>query len=323
MVRVGIIGTGRHGSRYAGHIQNDVDGLELVAISRRSEQGREQARQWHCSWYRDWRDLVAAPEVEAVISVVPPAFNLEIARSCAAATKPLLVEKPLAARVAEGEAMVALATEGKNRFTLTVGQTLRYNQVIRGLRRHLPEFGSLYCFSANQRLEPSTLSWHEEPSVAGAGVSFHTAVHVFDALRFITDLEVHRVMAVTRQQHNASLEDLVAVLVEMENGVAGTLDCSKVGRARSGRFEFICENGQLHGEQIYNQLERIQGTRRVSLDPGPAVSTIVPLLRDWHDFLSGTADNPVNGEDGLQALRCCAACLESARRQQWVDIPRR
>ncbi|WP_456387352.1 Gfo/Idh/MocA family protein [Desulfolithobacter sp.] len=321
MIRVGIIGTGRHGSRYAGHILNDVDGLELVAISRRSEQGRAQAGQYHCSWYRDWRDLVAAPEVEAVISVVPPAFNLEIARCCAASAKPLLVEKPLAARVAEGEAMVALASEGKKRFTLTVGQTLRYNQVIRDLRRHLPELGSLYFFSANQRLEPSTLSWHQEPSVAGAGVSFHTAVHVFDALRFITGLEVRRVMAVTRRQHNTWLEDLVAVLVEMENGVSGTMDCSKVGQARSGRFEFICENGQLHGEQIYNQLELIQGTRRLSLDPGPPVSTIVPLLRDWHDFLSGTADNPVTGDDGLQALRCCAACLESARLNQWVDVP--
>ncbi len=35
-MRIGIIGTGKHGSRYANHIVNDIDGLELTAISRRS-----------------------------------------------------------------------------------------------------------------------------------------------------------------------------------------------------------------------------------------------------------------------------------------------
>ena len=40
---VGVIGTGKHGSRYARHIINDVDGLALTAISRRSEVGRQQA----------------------------------------------------------------------------------------------------------------------------------------------------------------------------------------------------------------------------------------------------------------------------------------
>ena len=34
-LRVGIIGIGKHGQRYAKHIREDVDELELVAVSRR------------------------------------------------------------------------------------------------------------------------------------------------------------------------------------------------------------------------------------------------------------------------------------------------
>jgi predicted dehydrogenase len=183
-MRVGIIGTGKHGSRYADHIVNDVAGLELSAVCRRSGEGRIQAERSRCSWHREWRELVRDHQVEAIIAVVPPALNPDIARACAENGKPLLLEKPLAISSAAAAEIVALFA-GKN-LQLTVGQTLRYNPVVRKMRQELPAIGALYSFSANQRLEPSSLAWHEDPSLAGAGVSFHTAVHVFDAIRFIT-----------------------------------------------------------------------------------------------------------------------------------------
>jgi len=317
-MRIGIIGTGKHGSRYANHILHDVDGLELAAISRRSEEGRAQASLWQCSWYNDWQQLVADEQVDAVIGVVPPALNLAIARSCAAFNKPLLLEKPLADTAASAAAIVELYT--KCNLPLTTGQTLRYNQVIRTFKEKLPALGILHSFSANQRLEPSTLPWHEQPELAGAGVSFHTAVHVFDALHYITGQDIVRVMAVTDSRYNGVLEDLLLVLVEMENRVMGTVDCSKVARTRSGRFEFVCSNGQLSGDQVHNSCARIVGMDIQPVDCGEPVGTITPLLRDWYRFLSGRGDNPVSGVDGLRAVQVCEACLESARSGSWVDV---
>ncbi len=131
-MRIGIIGTGKHGSRYANHIVHDVDGLELAAISRRSEEVKTQAAQWQCNWYQDWQQLVADQQVEAVVSVVPPALNLAIARHCAARKKPLLLEKPLADTVEAATEIVHLYQE--HNLPLTTGQTLRYNQVIQTLK---------------------------------------------------------------------------------------------------------------------------------------------------------------------------------------------
>ncbi len=317
-MRIGIIGTGRHGSRYARHIIAEVKGQELADISRRSPERTAQADEWGCRAHEDWRHLVADDTVEAVIGVVPPAFNLDIARACVDAGKPLLLEKPLAANRVDAEAIVSLCERAG--LPLTVGQTLRYNQVIQIFRRQLPDLGPLYTFSANQRIEPSTLDWHEQPELAGAGVSFHTAVHIFDALRYMTGLEVDRVVAVTGRHYNASLEDTLLVLLEMEGGVKGTVDCSKVGQARSGRFEFVGENGQLVGDQVFNTCERIHHVNRSVLDPGKPVGTIVPLLREWQDFLSGQGANPVPGVDGLKAVAVCDACLRSAKQGGWVDV---
>jgi len=317
-MRIGIIGTGKHGSRYARHIIGDVEGLELAAISRRSVEGLAQAQKWNCRFHKDWRMLVADDRVDAVVSVVPPAFNLAIARACAGASKPLLLEKPLAATLADAREIADLARAGALR--LTVGQTLRYNPVIRCFRKHLPELGPLYMVSVNQRIEPSTLAWHEEPSLAGAGVSYHTAVHVFDALRFITGLEIVRVMAMTTRRHNQVLEDSLLALIEMESGVQGVVDCSKIGLARSGRFDFVGHQGQLTGDQIYTTCEIIHHTTRTDLEPGPAVGTIIPLLADWRDYLAGTGTNPITGEDGLRAVAACDACLRSAGQAAWQTV---
>jgi len=317
-MRIGIIGTGNHGSRYANHILNDVAGLELAALSRRTGEGRYQAAQWNCRWYTDWMELVRDDTVDAVIAVVPPSLNLDIALACADHGKPLLVEKPLAVNSIEASRIVELC-RAKN-LRLTVGQTLRYNSVVKRLRQELPAIGTLFSFSANQRLEPSSLAWHGDPALAGSGVSFHTAVHVFDALRFITGLEVQRVMAVVRRRHNAALEDLLAVLVEMEQDVVGTIDCSKVGHARSGRYEFVGFDGQLHGDQVHTTVEFIRGSKVKSLDMGSAANTIIPLLRDWHDYLVGEGKNPITGEDGFAAVRLCEACLESSRLGSWVEL---
>ncbi|MBM9537201.1 Gfo/Idh/MocA family protein [Desulfobulbus alkaliphilus] len=316
--RVGVIGTGKHGSRYAHHIIEDVEGLSLAAISRRSQQGQEQARQWGCRWLADWRQLILEPEVDAVVATLPPGLNREVAAACAQAGKPLLLEKPMAVSVRDAEAICEDFLRMK--VPLTIGQTLRYNRVVGILRDCLGRIGPLYGFSANQRLEPATLSWLDEPSLAGAGVSLQTAVHVFDALRFMTGQEIIRVLARTQRRHAQQLEDQLIVLVELENGVIGTVDCSKVGTARSGRFEFIGGLGQLHGDQVHHCCTLIHGQDRIVLDPREPVSTIVPLLTQWLGFLRGEMVNPVAGEEGVAAVRVAEACLRSAARERWEPV---
>lgn len=317
-LRVGVIGAGKHGSRYARHILNDVDGLTLTAISRRSDEGNVLASELGCCCYAHWQDLVAASEVDCIVAALPPTLNLAVARACAEAGKPLLLEKPMAVSVDEALAIHECFAE--RGVALTIGQTLRYNTIINALRHYLPRVGELYSLSANQRLEPADLAWLDQPEQAGAGVSFHSAVHVFDAIHYITGKRIVRVMARTRCLHSSRLEDHLVVLVELEGGLLGVVDCSKIGSARSGRFELIGDKGQLHGDQVLNQLEFIQGAVRTELACTGPVSTIVPLLEDWCQFLHGEGENPIPAEVGVAAVRVCAACLHSAAEGEWQEV---
>ncbi len=317
-MRIGIIGTGRHGSRYANHIVNDCKGLQLSAIARRSEEGRQQADSWGAKYLKEWRDLVASADVDAVICAVPPVLNIDIARQCSKYGKPLLIEKPLSVNSANGSEIVS--TMARSGIPLTVGQTLRYNPVVQKLREELPSQGTLYTVYANQRLEPSDLKWLENPDEAGAGITFHIAVHVFDALHYITGLKVVRVSAMCRNCMTKHLEDLALIHVEMENGVAGIVDVSKLSTSRSGRYEFICEKSQLHGDQVHGYVNRISANVERQLEKFPPVPTVLGLLNDWQRFLAGDGPNPVSGEDGLYAIRVSEASLESSEDSRWVNV---
>lgn len=313
---IGLVGTGVHGARYARHLcDKTLPGLALRAISRRSEEGAGQAADWGCRWLPDWRALVAAPDVDGVIAAVTPDLNPALASACAAAGKPLLIEKPLAATPAEGEAMLAAMAARGTPFT--VAQTLRYNAVILALRDTLPRAGRLHGFTASQRLERSSHPWLESPAVAGGGVVLHTAVHLFDALRFVTGREVRRVRALTRRRYNAALEDQLLVAMELDGDLPGLADASKVGPARCGRYEFVGEAGQLQGDQIHGTLEFVRGLAVTPLAHPPLTPTLPPLLSDWERHLRGKGPNPIPAAEGLAAIRICDACRRSAVSGDW------
>lgn len=318
-ITVGIIGTGRHGSRYANHILNDLGGcFRLLAISRRSDTAVDQAEAWQARLYRDWRDLVCAGEVDAVISVTTPNLNAEIGELCARQKKPLLMEKPLATDYYQAERIVDIFAE--NSVPLTVAQTLRYNSVILGLKDALPQMGKLFSVSASQRLEPSTLSWLEEPKIAGGGIIFHTAVHLFDALRFITGDEVAKIRAVARNIFNPRLEDLFIAELVFKSGALGVIDASKASMSRAGGYQFVCEKGQLHGDQIHGGLQKVTGGDATRLEVENPGATLLPLLQDWYSFLTGKGENPIHGREGLAAVKICHACRQAAATDRWVAI---
>ena len=58
-VGFGVIGLGRHGTRYAEHILNDIPDAGLVAVSRRNEEaGSAYAGERGIAYYRDYGRLI-------------------------------------------------------------------------------------------------------------------------------------------------------------------------------------------------------------------------------------------------------------------------
>jgi predicted dehydrogenase len=260
--------------------------------------------------------LIDDEQVDAVIAAVTPDLHADIAEACTAAGKPLLLEKPLAVDSASGKRVLSAAEQ----VPITVAQTLRYNPLIRALRDELPRAGELYSFSADQHLEPSTHPWLAEPAIAGGGVILHTAVHLFDALHFITGRGVEAVRGQAWKRHNPELEDHFLGELRLTGDLQGSVEVSKVGPARSGRYAFIGSEGTLVGDQIHGSLEFIRGAQIETLAQFEPLPTLPLLLADWHSFLRGEGENPISVSHGFAALQVCEAARKAATSDDWCEL---
>ena len=154
---IGLIGLGRHGSRYAKHIVQDLPEARLVAVSRRrAGEGLGLSIASAIPCYSDYHDLIEDPHVEAVVVVTPPTLNRDICLAVAAAHKALLVEKPLAI-TAEDARAIGRATQ-QSRQVMMTAQTLRFDAAIALLQERQAAIGALHYLSLVNRMEPHGLS---------------------------------------------------------------------------------------------------------------------------------------------------------------------
>ena len=151
-IPVGLIGLGRHGSRYLRHLIENETGGQLVAISRQQvKEGRRQAAQHRVQFFADYRDLIANPVIKAVLVVAPPALNMPIALEAISHGKAVLLEKPLALNSHEGRHIVETANQAN--VPLMTGHTLRYEPVIRKIQSISPTLGPWQSLRGTIHLE--------------------------------------------------------------------------------------------------------------------------------------------------------------------------
>jgi predicted dehydrogenase len=310
-MRLGLIGAGKHGSRYARHIRGDFPDLRLVALARRdAAKAAAAAAEFGCRTYLDYRELIADREVEAVIVVVPPALHAEIVTAAAAAGRAVLLEKPAAIGVEQGRAM--LATLRRHGTPLMVAQTLRYNAVVQALRARLPAIGPIHALSLSQGFEPSLLAWLDDPTRSGGGITLHTGVHSFDLVRFLTGSEAETVACHMARIHTQRTEDTFAAAIRLGGGTLATVTgCRAIG-GRTGHIEIGGEWATLVGDHVTHRAYEVVGTQARPIEIGEPVPTVRAALGDFVRALRAGAPMPIPFEEGLRAVAIACACYRAA-----------
>lgn len=310
---IGLIGVGKHGSRYAKHITEDLPQLRLVAIACRDAEGRRAAaEQFRCQGYADYRDLLAASDVDVVAIVVPPMLHLEIIEAAAAAGKPVLLEKPAAVNVATGRKMLRAVRQAG--IPVMVAQTLRYNGVVRAMRAALPRIGAIHAIRLGQRFEPSRPGWIDDPSLAGGGVTLMTGVHCFDLARLLSGVEADEAMCRVGAVGTVATEDNFAAVVSMGGGrVLAAIAGSRATASRSGGIEVAGEEGQLIGDHLLNQAAFYQGSTGTPLPIPAPLQTVREILADFSAAVTHGRPMPIPLEEGLRAVAIAEACYRSAK----------
>lgn len=310
--RVGLIGLGKHGLRYARHITADLPDLTLAAVARRDAAQFDAIRALGAAPFADYRTMITEARLDALIAVVPPTLHLDVVRAATEAGLPLLLEKPAAPNLADGRAMLDLLR--RRPIPLMVAQTLRWNATVRAMLAARERIGPVRSLCFTQRFEPSPLDWLDDPYRSGGGMILHTGVHAFDLCGLLSGHAADSVTCQMQSIRTRRTEDNFAATIALGGGAAlATVICSRVAGGRNGHVEVSGERGTLLGDHVLGRAALVVGSTVEPLPVAAGVATVREAVRDFTGAVRRGVPPPVSLADGLRAVAVVDACYAAAR----------
>lgn len=308
---IGLIGVGRHGSRYIQHLLHDLPEVNLAALCRkRIGEGLPSLPPTEIPVYGDYRALIADPRVGAVVVVTPPSLCPEICLEAVKARKPILIEKPLAPTGREARAMVAAAEAAG--LLLMTAQTMRFDSTILLLKAHLPEIGRLRYATFTSRIETKANAQVSPLMTGQRGALLEIGVHLLDLVPFLTGEEVVAVRCELDQLPTVAPDTMAIVQAQTTSGIRCVLDVARVGAGRVARTEWVGTQGQIAADWFHHRVTGVIG------DTGPVEwvvqpqQTILATLRAFVHAINTNSPPPITGRDGCRAVEVADACYRSA-----------
>jgi 1,5-anhydro-D-fructose reductase (1,5-anhydro-D-mannitol-forming) len=169
--------------------------------------------------------FLTTPGVEAVYVATPNAAHREVVEAVAAAGLPVLVEKPLAADVADAEALV----EACDGLLLGTAYDQRWHPAHAALRALVPRLGTVtavrvvYCCWLPGDWTPDGQphdNWRVDPARAGGGAAIDLAPHGLDLVGTLLGEDVVDLSArLQRRVHGYGVDDGALLSGQTASGV--------------------------------------------------------------------------------------------------------
>ena len=149
---VALIGAGYWGKNHLRNLSN-LGALHTV-FDNNDEILRERAKDYpEINYVRDENKIINNPEINAVVIAAPAELHYQLTKKYLLSGKDVLVEKPLALTVKEGEELVEFAEQEKR--VLMVGHILQYHSAVCKLKEII-DFGDIgeirYLYSSRLNL---------------------------------------------------------------------------------------------------------------------------------------------------------------------------
>ena len=174
MIKVGVVGLGFMGSAHA-RVYSQLKECELVAICDNNREKKHLAKMYNCNFFEDIEDFLRE-NFDAVNVCTPTSTHKEVVIGALESGKHVLVEKPLADNLRNGEEIVKKAA--KMDRLLAVGYIERFNPAVSKLKE-IVDFSQVYS-TVSIRFGPFP------PRIKDIGVFLDLASHEIDMLDYLT-----------------------------------------------------------------------------------------------------------------------------------------
>jgi UDP-N-acetyl-2-amino-2-deoxyglucuronate dehydrogenase len=354
MMRVAIVGCGGMATHYL-PVYRDLDWVQVVAcVDTDPESARRAAQLFECASTSDF-GAALSEDVDAVVIGTPNSEHRAQAVAAIEAGKHVLLQKPVAAKLADAEAIAAAAGASSR----TVGLYMSYfdQPLIHDLHDMVSGgwLGDMvHCYARlmhkggmmwSQQSVAGKPTWRGSLEGTGGGCFIQLAVHYIHIFEWL-GAKVTRATGFTRNLHCPGLEgeDLACAVLETESGGMITLDTAWCAHGEElsvfgtlGRFEYrnsvrlalASSAGKFRGRAAQYDGGTVeafggpQGEEQHSEIKPPLFGDAANPLNQHRLFLETARDGkpaPVSIASGVRDMRIVTAVYESARTGRAVEV---
>jgi predicted dehydrogenase len=294
-IRTAVIGVGHLGRHHARLLGGRADATLVAAVDLVPERAAAAAAATGAEALTDYRDVFG--RVDAVVVAVPTVDHLTVARDFLARGVHVLVEKPMAASVAEADALVAAAEQSG--AILAVGHTERFNPAIAE---------ALPILATPRFIEVHRLSGFPERSL-DIDVIFDVMIHDLDIVLAVDKSPILACDAIGVPVLTPRV-DIANVRLKLASGCIANITASRISRDKVRKARFFQPDMYASVDYQAQELEvwrlRAGSGERPSIEGGKVpVRREEPLARELDDFLGAIREGRapvVSGADGRRAL---------------------
>jgi len=326
-VGVGVVGCGYWGPNLVRNFAH-ADGACVVGICDAFKPRAEAASVFapSAALHTDYAEMLADSNVEACVVATPVSTHYELARLTLEAGKHVLVEKPLATSVEEGESLLRLAD--RSGLLLMVGHTFVYSPPVRKVKELIGAgaIGELLAVDSS-RMNLGIFR-------GDVDVLWDLAPHDISILMYVTGSTPLEVASSGVSFMRQPVADIAYLDLRFRSGTSAHVAVSWLSPVKLRRMVFVGREGMILYDDA-SESEKVKVYKGSSVtpspeeflrDPGqlyslgdqsvPALSRTEPLRSEAEDFASCIRDGsaPVSSAAlGLDVVRVLEAADASAR----------
>jgi len=312
-LKVGIVGTGRFGSR---HLEKwlKIEDIELIGFNDKDD--------GTCGEVADKFGLPCFPLEELIGSVdildivVPISSHFKIAKKALEAGKHIFVEKSFTEFPDQADELKELAV--KSSLMVGIGHIERFNPVLVELKKHLTAIPS------------KLMAFRQGPFIPGVGLDVsiikELMIHDIDLILSFVNEQVRDVKAVGIPILTPKV-DIANARLEFENGCVANLTASRVSRERTRKFrvfqlnDYISLDFQNRNVEMFSLEETADGKRQI-VARDPDISEGEPLKLELEAFLATIRGESIpgvcTGYQGKKSLELALQIVEQTRNSSGV-----
>lgn len=309
--KVAVIGAGYWGRK---HVEEYIAiNADVTAVDLKEENLKFCADKFGVKTVSDYKKIMADGSIKAVSICTPNSTHYKLAKECLSSGKNVLVEKPLAMTLSEGQELIDISKD--RGLILAVGHVFRFNNAIKKVKEMVESFEL-------GEVRAVKLKWtNVEPLFEDRDVIFDLAPHPFDIINYLFKKNPENISCIGNAYRRSKAKGVEVAFINCTLGeIIINIELSWLTPPKTRSLVVVGSNKSVLVNCTAQTVNVVEGPKSYDLEiiPNNTIRTELQTFLECAD--NRGKQNISDGNVGLDIVRMIELCQKSLNEKRVINF---